>query len=86
MQITLWLADIMTEYIMSNRDKEGVEYKIDLWLWDFVEFCWLSKERLSLRQDFENWSIVANLPLENPEKEEIKNCLLDRIGVYEEDL
>lgn len=80
---TIWIADMMADYIISHK---GEEYKIDLWEWDFVDFLWTDENKLNLRQDFDNWSMVANIPMENPKKEKIKEYLLDRIWVYEDEL
>ena len=79
---TLWIADMMADYIISHK---GEEYKIDLGLGTFITFSWLwwilrmwfnSEEVGDVRQ-FEKWEESI---------EEIKDILLERMWVYEDDI
>ena len=80
---TLWIADMMADYIISHK---GEEYKIDLWLWVFIDFWW-TDGKLRLKHYDEEWTFMESLPLgwELTEKE-VKELLLDRMWVYEDNI
>ena len=77
---TIWIADIMADYIISHKG----EYKIALWLGTFITVCWKDDKLLNLWHKTENtgeW-----LGSKEYTAEEIKEILLERIGVYEDDI
>lgn len=84
MKVTLWIADIMAEFIKSCEDKIGTEYEIDLWGWDNIEFertdAWLHM----WRNNKDGWA--CGMWMWKTEINKIKEVLLDRIWVYEDEI
>lgn len=84
MKVTLWIADIMAEFIKSCEDKIWTEYEIDLWCGDNIEFertdAWLHM----WRNDSDGWA--RGMWMWKAEINEIKEVLLDRIWVYEDEI
>ena len=84
MKVTLWIADIMAEFIKSCEDKIGTEYEIDLWCGDNIEFertdAWLHM----WKNDNDGWA--CGMWMWKAEINEIKEVLLDRIWVYEDEI
>ena len=80
------LADVIASHIISCKDKIWVPYSIDMWEWDFVEFEWYEENKMYLRQNFNDGSMVANIPLENPSVDDIKEYLIMWLWVNEEEL
>lgn len=70
---TLWIADIMADYIISHK---GENYKIDLWLERFIEIWW-EEEKVRFKYSSEN--VWESLEAKEYTVEEIKNLLLERI-------
>lgn len=77
---TLWIADMMADYIISHK---GEEYKIDLWLDTFIQIWW-EDNKIWLKHI--EWEFAASLEAKEYTVEEIKNILLDRMWVYEDDI
>lgn len=84
MKVTLWIADIMAEFIKSCEDKVDTGYEIDLWCGDNVVFerkdVWLY-----MRKDY-NDGFIGEMRMWKAKVEEIKEVLLDRIWVYENEV
>ena len=78
---TLWIADMMADYIISHK---GENYKIDLGLDIFITVCWKDDKLLNLWYETENTGEC--LGSKEYTVEEIKEILLNRMWVYEDDI
>ena len=78
---TIWIADMMADYIISHK---GEGYKIDLGLDTFITVSWKDNKLLNLWHETENtWECLGG---KEYTVEEIKEILLDRMWVYEDDI
>lgn len=77
---TIWIADMMADYIISHK---GEEYKIDLGLDRFIEIWW---EDNKVRFKYSSEEVWQSLEAKEYTVEEIKEILLDRMWVYEDDI
>jgi hypothetical protein len=77
---TIGIADMMADYIISHK---GEEYKIDLWLDTFIHIWW-EDNRLWL--SYSSNSFWQGLEANEYTVKEIKDILLDRMWVYEDDI
>lgn len=76
---TIDIADMMADYILNHK----WEYKIDIWLDRFIEF-WSEWDKLRFKRTEWNkaeWTWAKEFTVD-----EIKNILLEWMGVYEEDI
>ncbi len=77
---TIGIADMMADYIISHK---GEEYKIDLWLDTFIQIWW---EDNKLWLSYSSKSFWQGLEAKEYTVKEIKDILLERMGVYEDDI
>lgn len=77
---TILIADMMANYIISHK---GEEYKIDLGLERFIEIWW---EEDKVRFKYYSENVWQCLEAKEYTVEEIKEILLNRMWVYEDDI